>query len=101
VQTPSRVTLELTGPLERAVGSGEVVIEIDGNCRLGNVVQRLVQDYPAAGAVIANEAFFGRADGLFPPGLLVIRDGTAIVAKLDTEIADGQRLTLMPMISGG
>lgn len=101
MESPSRVTLELTGPLERAVGIGEVVIEIDGKCHLGQVVQRLLQDYPTAANVIANESFFGRAEGAFPPGLLVIRDGAAIAAKLDTEVADGQRLTLMPMISGG
>ena len=101
MESDSRVTVELTGPLERAVGCGEVVIQISGGCRLGQVVGRLVQEYPAAAAVIADESFFQQSEGSLPPGLLVIRDGVAIAAKLDTEVADGQRLTLMPMISGG
>jgi molybdopterin converting factor small subunit len=101
VESDSRVTLELTGPLERAVGCGEVVIPISPRCRLGEVFERLVRDYPAAAAVIADESFFQQSEGSLPPGLLVIRDGVAIAATLDTEIADGQRLTLMPMISGG
>lgn len=101
MESDSRVTLELTGPLERAVGCGEVVIQISDGWRLGQVVGRLVQEYPAAAAVIADESFFTQSEGNLPPGLLVIRDGVAIAAKLDTEVADGQRLTLMPMISGG
>jgi len=101
VESNSRVTLELTGPLERAVGRGEVVIYLNGENRLGQLVGRLVQEYPAAADIIADESFFQKCEGNLPPGLLVIRDGVAIAAKLDTEIVAGQRLTLMPMISGG
>lgn len=101
MESDSRVILELTGPLERAVGCGEVAIPISDACRLGQVLARLVQDYPAAAAVITDEAFAAQSDGNLPPGLLVIRDGVAIAAKLNTEITAGQRLTLMPMISGG
>jgi molybdopterin converting factor small subunit len=101
VKSDSHVTLELTGPLERAVGRGEVVIDLNGVHRLGQLIGRLVQAYPAAANIIADESFFEQPSGNLPPGLLVIRDGVAIAAKLDTEIVAGQRLTLMPMISGG
>lgn len=101
MKSDSRVTLELTGPLQRAVGCGEVVIHLNGEHRLGQLVGRLVQEYPAAADIIAGESFFEQSEGNLPPGLLVIRDGVAIAAKLDTEIVAGQRLTLMPMISGG
>lgn len=101
MESNRRIILELTGPLERAVGCGEVVIDLNGDERLGEVVAQLVKEYPAAANIIANEAFFERAEGNLPPGLLVIRDGVAIAAKLETKISAGQRLTLMPMISGG
>jgi len=101
VKSDSLVTLELTGPLERAVGCGEVVICLNGEKRLGQLFCRLVREYPAAADVIADEAFFEQTVGNLPAGLLVIQNGVAIAAKLDTEVVAGQRLTLMPMISGG
>lgn len=101
MEADSRVTLELTGPLQRAVGCSEVIIPLSDRCNLGHVIERLVHEYPAAASVIADESFFQQSDGKFPAGLLVIRDGVAIAAKLDTQVTSGQRITLMPMISGG
>lgn len=95
------VTLELTGPLERVVGASEVTIPAEADDRLGRVVGRLVQKYPDAAQYLADETFFQQSEGKFPPGFLVIRDGATIAARLETPVAAGDRLTLMPIISGG
>lgn len=95
------VTLELTGPLERVVGCGEVTIPAEAEDRLGRVVGGLVRRYPDAATLLAKASFFDHREGSFPPGFLVIRDGAAIAARLETPVAAGERLTLMPMISGG
>ena len=95
------LTLELTGPLARIVGCGEIQIPSDAHDRLGRVIGRLVRKHPDAAPFLAEASFLEQSEGAFPPGILVIRDGAAIAARLDTPVAPGERLTLMPMISGG
>ena len=97
----TRIVLELTGPLERAVGRDEVTIPWTGNGRLGDLLLRFCHDYPAAGEWLDGDGGLGRPDAAFPAGFLVIRDSAALPAKLDTPVVAGDRLTLMPLISGG
>lgn len=99
--TAKRLTLELTGPLERAVGAGEVAILAEPDDRLGRVVGQLVRKFPDAAQFLADEAFFQQSEGKFPPGFLVVRDGATIAPRLETPVAAGDRLILMPIISGG
>lgn len=102
IDTPTtELTLELTGPLERAVGHSELTVSAAPNDRLGQVIGRLVRKHPDAASLLAEPTYFDQNEGSFPPGFLVIRDGAAIDARLETPVAAGQRLTLMPMISGG
>ena len=95
------LTLELTGPLARVVGSSEIQIPAVQDDRLGRVIARLVREHPDAAPFLAEASFLEQGEGTFPPGILVIREGAAIAARLDTPVAPGERLTLMPMISGG
>ena len=95
------VTIELTGPLERIVGRREVAVPSDAEDSLGRVMAELVRHHPDTAAYLADPQELGRNDGGFPAGFLVIRDGQAIPPRLETPVAAGQRLTLMPMISGG
>ncbi len=99
--TDSEVILELTGPLERAVGAAEVTVPLESPPCLGRVISRLVRDHPAAGHYLGDIERFAAAEGDFPAGLLVIREGIALAARLETSVTPGERLTLMPLISGG
>lgn len=102
INTPTtELTLELTGPLERVVGHSELTVPAAHDDRLGQVIGRLVRQHPDAASLLADSEYFEQSEGSFPPGFLVIRDGAAIEARLETPVAAGQRLTLMPMISGG
>jgi len=103
LKTDHCVTLELTGPLERTVGKCEVNVYVRDTAPLplGEVVGQFVREHPAAASLIADAAFFEQTQGCFPPGLLVIRNSVAIAAKIETTVAAGERLTLMPIISGG
>jgi molybdopterin converting factor small subunit len=95
------ITLELTGPLERAVGRDEVVIAWSGDGRLGDLLRQFCRDYPAAAELLGGDAHWSSPDAAYPAGMLVIRDSAALAPKMETAIAAGDRLTLMPLISGG
>lgn len=95
------IIVELTGPLERAVGRTEVPVHCPGELRLGAILARLVEQHPETSPLLGDAAGFMRPDGEFPPGILVIRDSQTIPARLETPVAAGDRLTLMPLISGG
>ncbi len=96
-----QIILELTGPLERAVGKTELCLPAAGNQMLGAVLAALITEYPAATSVLGEAGRYSAAEGDLPPGLLVVRDSAAIHARLETPVCAGERLTLMPMISGG
>ena len=95
------VTIELTGPLERIAGRREVAVPAAAEASLGRVIAELVRRHPDTAAYLADPEELERNEGGFPAGFLVIRDGQAIPPRLETPVAAGQRLTLMPMISGG
>ncbi len=97
----TEIILELTGPLERAVGQSRVCLkDFPGSC-LGDVLTELVRQQPAAASVLGSVDHLQAAVGTLPAGVLVIRDSRPIAARLETPIAAGDRLTLMLMISGG
>lgn len=98
--TADRVTLELTGPLENLVGAPSLDLPI-GRGRIGDLLAELVERHPEARGHLAEPAELRRDDGSLPPGFLVIRDGAAVPARLESPIAAGERLTLLSMISGG
>lgn len=95
------IILELTGPLQRAVGHDEIAIAWSGEGRLGDLLHRFCRDYPAAAELLGGDAHWASADAAFPAGMLVVRDSAALAPKMETPIAAGDRLTLMPLISGG
>lgn len=99
--TINTVTIELTGPLERAVGQERLQIDWPHAAPLGQLLLRISDDFPSAADLLGDRSRLEPADGDCPPGVLVIRDGEAIPPRLETVIEPGQRLTLMPMISGG
>lgn len=95
------IILELTGPLERAAGRAEVALRCNGEQRLGVVLASLAALHPETAHLLGDVDRFSTATGELPPGILVIRDSQTIPARLETPIAAGDRLTLMPLISGG
>lgn len=96
-----RIVLELTGPLERAVGQEEVAIPWSGEGRLGDLLKQFCEAHPAASEWLDADGGLTRPDAEFPAGFLVIRDSAALSASLETSVTAGERLTLMPLISGG
>jgi len=96
------ITLELTGQLERAVGRESVTLRIDNpRPRLGEIMSHLVRAFPNVVDLVGDEDSYASPRGGFPPGFLVIKDGSAIQPYLETEFSAGDSLTLMSMISGG
>jgi molybdopterin converting factor small subunit len=99
--TKNEIILELTGPLERAAGCSEVRILSESAQTLSSVLMCLLTDYPQTKNVLGESSRYIVTEGELPPGLLVIRDSVALQARLETRVEPGDRLTLMPMISGG
>jgi sulfur carrier protein ThiS len=95
------LTLELTGPLERLVGTPVLELPVDSSSRLGAVLASLVDQHPDAAAHLSSSDSLRCSDGPLPPGFLVIRDGVAVPARLETPVRPGDRLTLLSFISGG
>jgi molybdopterin converting factor small subunit len=61
----------------------------------------LLNQYPAAKNVLGDSSRYTATEGDLPPGLLVVCDSVSLKARLETAVEAGDRLTLMPMISGG
>jgi len=95
------IILELTGPLERAVGVTEVPLTCAEAETLGRILARLVEKHPAASRFVGEVDGLTSAAGGMPRGLLVVRDSVTLPPSLETAVAAGERLTLMPMLSGG
>ena len=95
------VWIELTGPLQRAVGEDEVRLDWPSEDSLGEVLKALLSSHPEAGDLLGDARSLELPDAGVPPGLLVIRGAIVLPPTLDTLIAPGDRLTLMPLISGG
>ena len=97
----NQILIELTGPLERAAGRSQVAIPCDSSQTLGAVFAWLLNQYPAAKNVLGDSSRYTATEGDLPPGLLVVCDSVSLKARLETAVEAGDRLTLMPMISGG
>lgn len=97
----NQILIELTGPLERAAGCAQVRIPCESSRTLGAVFAWLLNEYPATKNVLGDSNRYTQTEGDLPPGLLVISDSVVMKARLETAVKAGDRLTLMPMISGG
>lgn len=95
------VWIELTGPLQRAVGEDEVRLDWPGEASLGELLKSLLSSHPDARDLLGDAQSLELPDAAVPAGLLVIRGAIVLPPTLDTPIAPGDRLTLMPLISGG
>lgn len=98
---PNPILIELTGPLERAAGCSQVAIPCESSRTLGALFAWLLNEYPATKNVLGDSRRYTATEGELPPGLLVICDSVTLKARLETTVKAGDRLTLMPMISGG
>lgn len=97
----NQILIELTGPLERAAGRSQVAIPFESSRTLGAMFAWLLNEYPATKNVLGDSGRYTATEGDLPPGLLVICDSVTLKARLETVVKAGDRLTLMPMISGG
>lgn len=97
----STIHLKLTGPLERLAGRADVYIPCVGESPLSTVLAQLVGECPQASRYLGEPAGLLKPEGCLPPGVLVIRQGIALPARLETPVSAGEQLTIMPMISGG
>jgi molybdopterin converting factor small subunit len=94
-------TIELTGPLEVALGRRSVVVACPAAGTIGSLLASLVAEHPGAARFLGEAARLAEATGPLPTAMLVVRDGAALPASLEVAVRPGDRLTLLPMISGG
>lgn len=94
-------TIDVTGPLEVALGRRSVEVACPAVGTLGGLLARLVAEHPGAARILGDAARLAEATGPLPTAVLVVRDGAALPAALEVEVRPGDRLTLLPMISGG
>jgi len=94
-------TIELAGPLETTLGRRFVDVPRPASGTVGGLLARLVVEHPEAGRFLGDAARLAEATGPLPAAVLVIRDGAALPASLEVAVRPGDRLTLLPMISGG
>jgi sulfur carrier protein ThiS len=94
-----QVHLEFSGPLQRAMQTSELTVQGSGTCTISTVLAALLHSQPAAAASlgIAPET----VASALPPGLLVLQNRVLLPLRPETIVQPGERLTLMPMISGG
>ena len=97
----NEIVIELTGPLERAAGCSQVAIPCESSQTLRAVFAWLLNQYPATKNVLGDSSRYTATEGDLPPGLLVICDCVSLKVRLETSVKVGDRLILMPMISGG
>jgi hypothetical protein len=65
------------------------------------VLLRFLQVCPSAAKVLGDVERYRIDSGPLPPGLLIVRDAVTIPSRLETIVSGGERLTLLPMLSGG
>ena len=97
--TQWQVTLEFSGPLQRAMQTRELTVTGSGACTLASILAALLVAQPRAAQALAVPA--DSVATTLPPGLLVLRNRVLLPLKPETSVTPGERLTLMPMISGG
>lgn len=95
------ITIELSGPLERALSKTVVEVDSPASLTLGELFTRIGEQYPEARRFLGCEADPLPGEGPLPGGLLVIRDSAVLPSRLETTVNVGDQLALMPMISGG
>ncbi len=97
--TQWQVTLEFSGPLQRNMQTSELTVQGSGPCNISSVLTALLHSQPAAAAALG--ATPESVSETLPPGLLVLRNRVLLPLRPETSLQPGERLTLMPMISGG
>jgi len=97
----SELRVELTGPLRRAAGVTHTDVSIENQITLGDLFHRLQELHPATTPQLSPGAAAAGQTGIWPPGLLVLRNQQLLPADLEYVLTAGESITLMPMISGG
>lgn len=87
------VTVAFTTQLKAALGKSEHTVTLDDGATVGQAIQSLSDIYPDefSRLVLAG-------DQLMPSILLSVNDGQV---QADTEVFDGDTITLLSAISGG
>ncbi len=88
------VKVELFGPLRALTGLREVVLDLGGRVRLGELLKRLPDEVRR---YVLDEG------GKPQPGVLILVNGTDVryLSWLDTDVGEDDVVTLIPSIHGG
>ncbi len=91
-----RVTVAVRGPLACRIRKSLVEVEIDGAASVGSALNRLI----ALDKVI--EAVWKGADELEQDALILCNDvDIGLTGGLNTEINEGDRIVVVPLVHGG
>ncbi|MFZ9089198.1 MAG: MoaD/ThiS family protein [Planctomycetaceae bacterium] len=95
------ITVELTGQLQHHLQQEQLCLECGQNPTLAGVLFALTTHSPKTAEILGTEVALPEQQTALPPGLLIMRDGLMLPLQPGTPVSDGDRLTLIPMISGG
>jgi molybdopterin synthase sulfur carrier subunit len=91
-----KVTVSFFGQIKAAVGTAECDVEIAAETHVRPLIEQIAADSGAAAGRILLDA-----EGAPHPSLLVVLNDTQLLPGEDAALQDGDRVTLMPPISGG
>ena len=91
-----KVTVSFFGQIKAAVGMPECDVELAAETHVRPLIRQIAADSGEAACRILLDG-----EGSPQPSLLVILNDTQLLPGEDAALQDGDRVTLMPPISGG
>ncbi len=99
--TECTITVELTGQLQHHLQHEQLTLDCSQTPTLAGVLGALAIAAPASIGILGEAITAPQELTALPPGLLIMRQQAMLPRDPQTAVSDGDRLTLIPMISGG
>jgi len=93
-----RVKVKMLGLLKKACGKPEVSMELDENSRLKDVISKIIEESKDLKNLLLDPELKDPR-----PNTIILVNGKeiSVLSGLETEIEDGDEITIIPIIHGG